>query len=301
MWRSIFASRGRANRSTREFEHSQGWIEGRSGFIVCLSESGVNTRLNRFGKGPVMRRNRRGGGFHQEFGGSGEDSFVAVVVTKLTGALLFILLLTMVIMALIPKADQMAATPKDEKEAPARLTLEVPEVLPEAICGRRYQYAFSVRSDSDAPLDWSLRDPLPAGLTFDAKSGRLSGSVEDSDLESIAMVIQVTDGKTVAGAVTTLPIWNPEKESDSNLPSSPARLVGDQQFEAWLSQGFGLALIWFGHIAGMGVVGRMQVQDLSVADERSSLSRFGVYRMSIRVVSVGLTAFLIYWMISRGG
>ena len=28
-----------------------------------------------------------------EFGGSGEDSFVAVVVTKLTGALLFILLL----------------------------------------------------------------------------------------------------------------------------------------------------------------------------------------------------------------
>ena len=40
-----------------------------------------------------MRRSRRGG-HHPglEFGGSGEDSFVAVVVTKLTGALLFILL-----------------------------------------------------------------------------------------------------------------------------------------------------------------------------------------------------------------
>ena len=37
-----------------------------------------------------MRRNRRGGGSGLEFGGSGEDSFVAVVVTKLTGALLFI-------------------------------------------------------------------------------------------------------------------------------------------------------------------------------------------------------------------
>ena len=48
-----------------------------------------------------MRRNRRGGGSGLEFGGSGEDSFVAVVVTKLTGALLFILLLTMVIMALL--------------------------------------------------------------------------------------------------------------------------------------------------------------------------------------------------------
>ena len=51
-----------------------------------------------------MRRNRRNGQAGLEFGGSGEDSFVAVVVTKLTGALLFILLLTMVIMALLPKA-----------------------------------------------------------------------------------------------------------------------------------------------------------------------------------------------------
>ncbi len=51
-----------------------------------------------------MRRSRRNGHAGLEFGGSGEDSFVAVVVTKLTGALLFILLLTMVIMALLPKA-----------------------------------------------------------------------------------------------------------------------------------------------------------------------------------------------------
>ena len=65
-----------------------------------------------------MRRNRRGGGSGLEFGGSGEDSFVAVVVTKLTGALLFILLLTMVIMALLPKAVDLAppgvATPGRE-------------------------------------------------------------------------------------------------------------------------------------------------------------------------------------------
>ena len=52
-----------------------------------------------------MRRSRRGGHSGLEFGGSGEDSFVAVVVTKLTGALLFILLLAMVIMALLPKVD----------------------------------------------------------------------------------------------------------------------------------------------------------------------------------------------------
>ena len=51
-----------------------------------------------------MRRARGRRVSGPEFGGSGEDSFVAVVVTKLTGALLLILLLTMVIMALLPKA-----------------------------------------------------------------------------------------------------------------------------------------------------------------------------------------------------
>ena len=58
-----------------------------------------------------MRRNRRGHSSGMEFGGSGEDSFVAVVVTKLTGALLFILLLTMVIMALLPKVVDLPSSP----------------------------------------------------------------------------------------------------------------------------------------------------------------------------------------------
>src|SRR3954454_9433597 len=58
-----------------------------------------------------MRHGRRGGHSGMGFGGSGEDSFVAVVVTKLTGALLFILLLTMLIMALLPKAIDLPASP----------------------------------------------------------------------------------------------------------------------------------------------------------------------------------------------
>ena len=85
-----------------------------------------------------MRRSRRGlaGGGH-EFGGSGEDSFVAVVVTKLTGALLFILLLTMVIMALIPKADEAARAREKAGDPSATLPLKIltPEGLPEAIAG----------------------------------------------------------------------------------------------------------------------------------------------------------------------
>ncbi len=67
-----------------------------------------------------MRRSRRGGGSGAEFGGSGEDSFVAVVVTKLTGALLFILLLTMVIMALLPKAVDVDLAEKADHNAGER-------------------------------------------------------------------------------------------------------------------------------------------------------------------------------------
>src|SRR5436309_6242694 len=96
-----------------------------------------------------MRRSRRGGGSALEFGGSGEDSFVAVVVTKLTGALLFILLLTMVIMALLPKAIDLPGSDSqpDHKEDDRREVLEIatPAMLPEAIAGRPYTVALAAR------------------------------------------------------------------------------------------------------------------------------------------------------------
>lgn len=248
-----------------------------------------------------MRRNRRGGGFHQEFGGSGEDSFVAVVVTKLTGALLFILLLTMVIMALIPKADQVVADSREQASAKSpKLVLEVPRTLPEALLGRRYEYAFSVRGESTDPLTWSIREPLPEGLTFDAKAGRLIGSVRDSDAESLSLTIQVTDGRSVAGAETTLPVWDPGKSVVS--PVVVDRKGGrNPELDAWLSQGFGLVLIWFGHIAGMGVVGRMQEKNLEIPDEPSKAARrFVAYRIAIRLMSFGLTGVLVYWLVTSG-
>src|SRR5450755_2460947 len=112
-----------------------------------------------------MRRSRRGlaGGGH-EFGGSGEDSFVAVVVTKLTGALLFILLLTMVIMALLPKGVGMPASAREGAEdVPAPLAITPPETLPEAIAGRPYVLALAA-TGGHGPLRWSLAGPLPDGL-----------------------------------------------------------------------------------------------------------------------------------------
>src|SRR4051812_34671353 len=103
-----------------------------------------------------MRRSRRNGHAGLEFGGSGEDSFVAVVVTKLTGALLFILLLTMVIMALLPKAVDLPASdpgrvPPDRDES---LAITTPDMLPEAIAGRPYTVALAA-TGGRGPLRWS--------------------------------------------------------------------------------------------------------------------------------------------------
>jgi hypothetical protein len=95
-----------------------------------------------------MRRSRRGGSSGVDFGSSGEDSFVAVVVTKLTGALLFILLLTMVIMALLPKVadlDERNNTAPQSEGLKGRgpLKISTPGRLPEAIAGRPYLMALA--------------------------------------------------------------------------------------------------------------------------------------------------------------
>ena len=90
-----------------------------------------------------MRRNRRGHSSGSEFGESGADSFVAVVVTKLTGALLFILLLTMVIMALLPKVVDLPSSPGSAEADKTSLSITTPEDLPEGIAGRSYRLAFA--------------------------------------------------------------------------------------------------------------------------------------------------------------
>jgi preprotein translocase subunit SecG len=248
-----------------------------------------------------MRRSRRGGGFHQEFGGSGEDSFVAVVVTKLTGALLFILLLTMVIMALIPKADSDVAQVESEPARAPKLVLEVPETLPEAVVGRPYAYAFSVRGDSTGPLAWSIRDPLPEGVVFDAAAGRLTGSVASDEPASHLLTIQVTDGRTVAGAVTRLPVWNPEKKVSPADNSVGYGSPLDKSLEGWVSQGFGLGLIWFGHFAGVGLIDKLQRREDAEVEAETLSTRFAWYRRTVWLLSLSFTSAIVYWMVMIRG
>ena len=139
-----------------------------------------------------MRRNRQRRRVGLEFGGSGEDSFVAVVVTKLTGALLFILLLTMVIMALLPKAVDLAPPGGDDVRAgaetpPAPLAITTPESLPEAIAGRPYTVALAARGGR-GPLRWTLGGTLAGGTELRLRLGRLAGNPEQGNARAALAV-----------------------------------------------------------------------------------------------------------------
>src|SRR4051794_36273172 len=142
-----------------------------------------------------MRRARRGGHARPEFGGSGEDSFVAVVVTKLTGALLFILLLTMVIMALIPKAIDGPRPDPEDADPPPALAIATPEALPEAIAGRPYNVALAAVGGR-GPLKWAVAGDLPAGLAFDPESGQVRGTPRAGTTQPVDLVLRVSDGQS---------------------------------------------------------------------------------------------------------
>ncbi len=127
-----------------------------------------------------MRRSRRGRGSALEFGGSGEDSFVAVVVTKLTGALLFILLLAMVIMALLPKAVDSDREGGDVARSGGSgggepLQIATPGTLPDAVAGRPYLVALSAMGGHGRPR-WSVDGSLPEWLTLEESTGRIAGT-----------------------------------------------------------------------------------------------------------------------------
>lgn len=252
-----------------------------------------------------MRRSRRSGHAGLEFGGSGEDSFVAVVVTKLTGALLFILLLTMVIMALLPKAmDLPAPASSGEQLDAAPLTIMTPSVLPEAIAGHPYQVALAA-TGGRGPLRWAVDGALPAGLAFDAASAQLRGTPKKGTPEPAALVVRVSDGADRASQACRLVVYESDRPLATpsrwkpNLPPVPWR--------EWLDHGFGFLLLWLVHLVGMNSVSALKRRTLAGLaaeeagdDERASaLVRFAIYRIAIRVASLGAAAGLAIWMLQQ--
>lgn len=256
-----------------------------------------------------MRRSRRNSHGGMEFGGSGEDSFVAVVVTKLTGALLFILLLTMVIMALIPKAVDLpsSATRTPGTSEPLPLAITTPASLPEAIAGHHYDLALAA-TGGRGPLVWSVEGTLPEGLAFDPSSARLRGTPVKGTAAPVPLVLRVSDGSDRASQPTRLVVY----QSDTPL-STPAWWrpgLPPVPWSAWLEQGFGFMLLWLVHLVAMNSVNGLERWALAAADADPNPNeadapairrRFTLYRTSVRVATVGATLCLVAWLATQRG
>lgn len=243
-----------------------------------------------------MRRHRRGrggGGLEPMGSGSGEDSFVAVVVTKLTGALLFILLLTMVIMALIPRAAEDAASKPSEAEP---LAIVTPGHLPEAIVGRPYELALAARG-GEGPLRWSLDGPLPEGLSFDAEKGLIAGTPKQGTPDPVALALRVSDGGRSATGGTSLVVYQPE--SALGMPSRFAPILPALPWREWLRHGFGFLLLAMLHIVGMGSLASLRRWSLTRSDDGTIPvieRRHALYRWTARLTTLCAMAVLGIWL-----
>lgn len=225
---------------------------------------------------------------------------MAVVVTKLTGALLFILLLTMVIMALIPKAVNLPSPGKSDPSEPPTLAVTTPETLPEAIAGRPYVLALAA-TGGKGPLRWSVSGELPEGLKLEPESGRLEGTPSKGTPKPAELVVSVTDGESRTSRPTSLVVYKSDQPLTTpawwkpELPPVPWR--------AWLEQGFGFLVIWLVHVVGMNTVGGLErwSQANPDADPEASHRRFSLYRIMIRLGTVSATATLAIWLwLQRG-
>jgi hypothetical protein len=250
-----------------------------------------------------MRRNRRGGGTGLEFGGSGEDSFVAVVVTKLTGALLFILLLTMVIMALLPKAVDLSPAGDSAREIAQAVPLSIttPAALPEAIAGRPYTIALAA-AGGRGPLRWHLEGPLPEGLTFDAAAGLLQGTPRNGTPQPLSLSIRVSDGDSIAAKTTQLVVY----QSDTPLltPAWWKPGLPPVPWRAWLDHGVGFLVLWLIHLIGMSTLANLErtAAQGAVAQEESKswlstvVHRYAMYRNLMRLGTLCTMLALGIWL-----
>jgi hypothetical protein len=253
-----------------------------------------------------MRRNRRGGVSGLEFGGSGEDSFVAVVVTKLTGALLFILLLAMVIMALLPKAVDLAPTGIGDNQETAKaprepLAITTPEALPEAIAGRPYAVALAA-SGGRGPLRWTLDGPLPDGLTFDSTSGVIQGTPKQGTVQPLPLAVRVSDGSEIAILPARLLVYQSDKPLSTPAWWKPG--IPPIPWRAWLDQGAGFLFLWLVHLVGMSTLASLERSGAEGALSTLELTggalvarrRFTLYRMLVRLSTFSAMLALACWL-----
>ena len=251
-----------------------------------------------------MRRSRRGGGSSVEFGSSGEDSFVAVVVTKLTGALLFILLLTMVIMALLPKVADLeerktTASQPEGSKGRGPLSISTPGKLPEAIAGRPYLVALAATGGSGT-TEWSADGGLPDWLALDRESGRFGGTPPAPTKEPLSFQFQVSDGNESAALTAQLAVLPYQADSARTIK----RLMSAVPWRTWLEQGIGFLVLWLVHLVGMNLLGNAERGSLADALEFENADdiqvtvrkRFASYRLIIRLATSTAMLALLGWL-----
>jgi hypothetical protein len=260
-----------------------------------------------------MRRSRRGGHSGLEFGGSGEDSFVAVVVTKLTGALLFILLLAMVIMALLPKvapdqAGREAVSSSGAAADAAPLRIATPGTLPDAVAGRPYVVALAATGGHGAPR-WRVEGKLPDGLVLDGATGRIAGTPPKATDRPLTFHVRAEDETgSVSQAIqlAVLPSLSPPTPGAWWKPRWPALAVA---WRSWLEQGVGFLVLWLVHLLGMNILTglrRQAAHELVLAGEAGATQvaldrRFGTYRLLVRLATLSATVALAIWLASSRG
>jgi Putative Ig domain len=252
-----------------------------------------------------MRRSRRGNASGLEFGSSGEDSFVAVVVTKLTGALLFILLLTMVIMALLPKAVDQEVAEKGHAKPDAKdaqpLAIATPGRLPEAIAGRAYLVALAA-TGGQGPLRWSVEGSVPDWLSLDAASGQLAGTPPKETAEPLTLAFGVSDGTETATGMAQLSIL--PFQATASTPAWLSRQFRSVAWRSWMEQGIGFLVLWLVHLLGMNLLAGLErgaLEESMVAQgagisEVSAHKRFATYRLVVRLTSLSGMLGMVIWL-----
>ncbi|MDX2035815.1 MAG: Ig domain-containing protein [Isosphaeraceae bacterium] len=244
-----------------------------------------------------MRRSRRGGHSGREFGGSGEDSFVAVVVTKLTGALLFILLLTMVIMALLPKAIDQASKRDGDDPQPPKLAIKSPSRLPEAIVGRPYQLALAAEGGAGS-RSWSLDGELPPGLSFDPESGTITGTPTEGTPAAIPVTIRVRDESGSASSTASIVVFRSDRPL--SLPSRWELPLPALPWRTWFEQGFGFLLLFLVYLVGQHSLSDLRRWSLERIDDervrRNAARRHALYKNVVRVIGAAAAVVLGGWL-----
>jgi hypothetical protein len=243
-----------------------------------------------------MRSTRRGRQSVHEFGSSAEDSFVAVVVTKLTGALLFILLLTMTILVLIPRADESRPNPPVEAGANVEpLTLTLPESLPEAIVGRSYTLTLAARGGS-GPLRWSIAGDLPEGLVLDPTAGRITGTPRSAPGTPVHLSVAVSDGSQRTSQSIRLAVLEPAKVLGW---VDPSRVRPVPSWRSWLEHGFGFLVLGLVGLLSLNFVGAIERWSRSARPGQLAGPRwrFLIYRGLVVLATVSLCVALALWLV----